>query len=140
MGNVYNGLVAYGSLQDKSSPGPNLRHHAYCPRAIDPVNDLILLSKRGSGSLGCGKWLLIHDALPPASFERNTVLGRLLLMAGRFEVTLVIAVSGHSLNLGQRDPTGLLDRVGRVARFVSIYSVVVILRANPAIQQPLERR
>ena len=40
------------------------------------------------------------DAKSPVSFERNTVLGRLLSMAGRFEMTRVIAVSRHSLDLG----------------------------------------
>ena len=41
-----------------------------------------------------------HDALPPVPFERNTVLGRLLSMAGSFEVTPVIAVPELSLDLG----------------------------------------
>jgi hypothetical protein len=43
---------------------------------------------------------LAHDAQSPVSFVRNTVLGRLLSMAGRFEVTPVIAVPELSLDLG----------------------------------------
>ena len=41
-----------------------------------------------------------HDAPSPVSFERNTVLGRLLSMAGRFEVAAMIAAPEHSLDLG----------------------------------------
>ena len=51
----------------------------------------------------------IHDALSAVLFERKTVLGRLLSMAGRFEVKPVIAGSERSLDLAQRDPPGLLE-------------------------------
>ena len=46
-----------------------------------------------------------HDAQPPVSFERNTVLGWLLSMAGRFAVTPVIAVPELSLGLAKLDLT-----------------------------------
>ena len=42
----------------------------------------------------------VFDAKLPVSFGRNTALGRLLSMAGRFEVTPVTAVSECSLSLG----------------------------------------
>jgi hypothetical protein len=41
-----------------------------------------------------------HDALPPVSFARNTVLGWLLSMAWRFETGPEITVSELSLELG----------------------------------------
>jgi hypothetical protein len=49
----------------------------------------------------------------------------------------MISVSKRSLDLAQRDPTGLPDRVGRAAMSVSIG---IILEANPTMQQHLERR
>jgi hypothetical protein len=61
-------------------------------------------------------------------------------MAGHFEVPPSITVSGHGLGLTRRDMTGLPGRVRLAAKSVSIYSAVVILRANPAVQQRLERR
>ena len=53
--------------------------------------------------------LLINDAKSPVPFERNTVLGRLLSMAGGFEVPAMMAASERSLDLAQRDPTDLLE-------------------------------
>ena len=54
-------------------------------------------------------------------------------MAGHFEVPPSITVSGHGLGLTRRDLTGLPGRVRLAAKSVSIYSAVVILRANPAM-------
>ena len=46
------------------------------------------------------------DAPSPVSFARNTVLGSLLSMAGRFEVTPVIIQQGfYNWDISQRDPT-----------------------------------
>jgi hypothetical protein len=78
----------------------------------------------------------VHDAPSPVSFERNTVLGPLLSMAGCFEVQATAPVSGQVFSFVQRDPTGLPDRVGRAAMSVSIG---IILEANPTMQQHLER-
>jgi hypothetical protein len=49
----------------------------------------------------------------------------------------MITLSERSLDLAQRDPTGLPDRVRRAAKPLSIYSAVVILRATPAMLQTL---
>ena len=50
--------------------------------------------------------LLINDAKSPVPFERNTVLGRLLSVAGGFEMTPVIMQQGFdNWDISQRDPT-----------------------------------
>ena len=64
-------------------------------------------------------WPLIHNAKSPVSFAQNTVLGWLLSMAGRFEVTPVIAVPELSLDLAKRDPTGLSGK-GETAQPVCV--------------------
>jgi hypothetical protein len=48
----------------------------------------------------------MNNAPSPVPFERNTVLGRLLSMAGGFEVMPVIIQQGFdNWDISQRDPT-----------------------------------
>jgi hypothetical protein len=46
-----------------------------------------------------------HDAPSPVSFERNTVPGPLLSMAGRFEAVAIIQQGFANWDISQRDPT-----------------------------------